>query len=138
MIPVEEAVARIVGAFRPLAAESVPVSDAAGRVLAEDVLAKSSQPPAPVSSMDGYAVRASDVPRAGVSLTVIGSSPAGHPFEHTITSGDAVRIFTGGVVPEGADAIIIQEDADADGSRVTFREVAKVGQHIRAAGRDHR
>ena len=136
MIPVDEAVARIAAAFRPLASESVAVGNAAGRVLAEDAVAKSSQPPAPVSSMDGYAVRASDVPKSGASLTVIGSSPAGHPFERAITSGDAVRIFTGGVVPEGADAIIIQEDADTDGNRVTFREAAKAGQHIRAAGLD--
>jgi len=136
MIPVDEAVARIVAAFAPLGAEAVAVGDAAGRVLAEDALAKSSQPPAAVSSMDGYAVRASDVPKAGLSLTVIGSSPAGHPFDHAVTEGEAVRIFTGGVVPEGADAIIIQEDADADGHRVTFRVAAKAGQHIRAAGLD--
>src|SRR5690349_16283710 len=110
MIPVDEAIQRIVAAFRPLAAESVAIGDAAGRVLAEDAVARSSQPPAPVSSMDGYAVRAADVPKAGASLTVIGSSPAGHPFDRAITSGDAVRIFTGGVVPDGADAIIIQED----------------------------
>ncbi len=69
MIPVDEAVARIVAAFSPLPPESVPVGDAAGRVLAEDAVAKSSQPPAPVSSMDGYAVRAADVPKAGVALT---------------------------------------------------------------------
>jgi molybdopterin molybdotransferase len=136
MIPVDEAVQRIVAAFKPLAAESVPIGDAAGRVLAEDAVAKSSQPPAPVSSMDGYAVRASDVPTSGVSLTVIGSAPAGHPFGRAITGGDAVRIFTGGVVPDGADAIVIQEDADADGDRVTFRAAAKPGQHIRVAGLD--
>ena len=136
MIAVDDAVARIVAAFKPQGDEFVPVGDAAGRVLANDAVAKSSQPPSPVSSMDGYAVRASDVPRSGMSLTVIGSSPAGHPFERAISSGDAVRIFTGGVVPEGADAIIIQEDADADGNRVTFRQAAKAGQHIRAAGLD--
>jgi molybdopterin molybdotransferase len=136
MISVDEAVARVVAAFRPLAAERVPVGDAAGRVLAADAVAKSSQPPAPVSSMDGYAVRATDVPRAGVSLTVIGSSPAGHPFNRAIATGEAVRIFTGGVVPDGADAIIIQEDADAHGGRVTFREAAKSGRHIRVAGLD--
>ncbi|MBL6851764.1 MAG: molybdopterin molybdotransferase MoeA [Alphaproteobacteria bacterium] len=136
MIPVDEAVVRIVAAFKPSAAESVPVGDAAGRVLAEDAVAKSSQPPAPVSSMDGYAVRASDVTKPGVSLTVIGSSPAGHPFEHAVGGGETVRIFTGGAVPQGADAIIIQEDADADGTRVTFREAAKTGRHIRVAGLD--
>jgi len=138
MISVDEAVARIIAAFEPLGAEAVAVGDAAGRVLAEDALAKSSQPPAAVSSMDGYAVRASDVPKAGISLTVIGSSPAGHPFDRAITKGDAVRIFTGGVVPEGADAIIIQEDADAEGDRVIFRQAARAGQHIRAAGLDFR
>lgn len=136
MIPVDEAVARIVAAFVPLPPESVPIGDAAGRVLAEDAVAKSSQPPAALSSMDGYAVRAADVTKAGASLTVVGSSPAGHPFERSIASGEAVRIFTGGVMPDGADAVVIQEDAQTDGSHVTFRVAARAGQNVRTAGLD--
>ena len=136
MISVDEAVARIVAAFSPLPGERIAIGDAAGRVLADDVLAQASQPPSAVSSMDGYAVRAADVPAVGVTLRVIGSAPAGHPFAGTVSSGNAVRIFTGGVVPDGADSIIIQEDAEADGDRVTFNGAAKAGQHIRPAGLD--
>jgi molybdopterin molybdotransferase len=136
MISVDEAVARIVAAFSPLRGETVAIGDAAGRVLAQDALARASQPPAAVSSMDGYAVRAADARAAGVTLRVIGSAPAGHPFAGTVTQGSAVRIFTGGVVPDGADSIVIQEDADADGDRVTFKAAAKAGQHIRPAGLD--
>jgi molybdopterin molybdotransferase len=136
MISVDEAVARIVAAFSPLPGERVAIGDAAGRVLAEDVPAQANQPPSAVSSMDGYAVRAADVPAAGATLRVIGSAPAGHPFAGTVAQGGAVRIFTGGVVPDGADSIVIQEDADADGDRVTFQEAARAGQHIRPAGLD--
>jgi molybdopterin molybdotransferase len=136
MIPVDEAVARVVAAFAPLDAETVPIGAAAGRVLAEDAIAQSSQPPAPVSSMDGYAVRAADAAEAGAVLRVIGASPAGHPFAGTVGRGEAVRIFTGGVVPDGADAIVIQEDAQAEGERVTFAVAAALGRHIRAAGLD--
>jgi molybdopterin molybdotransferase len=136
MIPVDEAVARVVAAFAPLGAETVPIGAAAGRVLATDAIAQSSQPPAPVSSMDGYAVRAADVAEAGATGRVIGASPAGHPFAGTVGRGEAVRIFTGGVVPDGADTIVIQEDADADGERVTFDVAAVAGRHIRAEGLD--
>ncbi len=113
MISVEEAVQRISAAFPPLESESVPIGDAAGRVLAEDAIACESQPPSPVSSMDGYAVRAADA-SAGATLRVTGAAPAGHPFEGKIGAGEAVRIFTGGVVPDGADAIVIQENAKAE------------------------
>jgi molybdopterin molybdotransferase len=136
MIAVEEAVGRIAGAFKPVDAETVALGAAAGRVLADDVRAVSSQPPAPVSSMDGYAVGAVDVPRAGTTLTVVGSAPAGHPFTGRVNSGEAVRIFTGGVVPDGADTIIIQEDAETAGDRVTFNEAARLGRHVREAGLD--
>jgi molybdopterin molybdotransferase len=136
MISVDDAVARIVAAFSPLPGERIAIGGAAGRVLAEEALAQANQPPAAVSSMDGYAVRAADVPAAGAKLRVIGAAPAGHPFARTVASGTAVRIFTGGVVPGGADSIIIQEDAEADGDQVIFKEAATAGQHIRAAGLD--
>lgn len=133
MIPVEEAIARIVAAFAPTDAETVAIAEAAGRVLAEDAQARMTQPPAPVSSMDGYAVRCADVPG---TLRLIGSSPAGHPFEGKVSAGETVRIFTGGVVPEGADGIVIQEDTDADGEQVAMKVAARPGKHIREAGMD--
>ncbi|HXM00864.1 MAG TPA: gephyrin-like molybdotransferase Glp [Rhizomicrobium sp.] len=137
MISVEEAIRRIVAGFSPVAAETVPIADAASRVLAEDMSARLDQPPSPASSMDGYAVRAADAV-AGRSLRVIGASPAGDPFGGTLNAGEAVRIFTGGVVPAGADAVVIQEDTEAKGDAVHIRESAHAGKHIRAAGLDFR
>jgi molybdopterin molybdotransferase len=86
--------------------------------------------------MDGYAVRTFDAANVPVTLRIVGSSPAGHPFTGHIQAGEAVRIFTGGVVPPGADSIVIQENTGADGDRVTVRVAAKPGQHIRKAGLD--
>ncbi|MBV9992218.1 MAG: molybdopterin molybdotransferase MoeA [Alphaproteobacteria bacterium] len=133
MIPVEDAIRRIVAAFAATDAETVSIAEAAGRVLAEDARACMTQPPAPVSSMDGYAVRCADVPG---TLRLIGSSPAGHPFGGKVSAGETVRIFTGGVVPEGADGIVIQEDSSADGESVAMKVAAKPGKHIREAGMD--
>jgi len=136
MISVDEAVARITAAFAPLEPETVAIGDASGRVLAQDAIARLSQPPFPVSSMDGYALRAVDAAEVGTGLNVIGSSPAGHPFQGTVGAGQAVRIFTGGVVPDGTDTIVIQEDTSVSGSRVTLNIAASPGRHIRAAGLD--
>jgi molybdopterin molybdotransferase len=136
VISVEEAVARVVSQLKPVGTETVSIADAFGRVLAEDALARMTQPPAPVSAMDGYAVRTADASHPTATLRVVGSSPAGHPYGKPIAEGEAVRIFTGGVVPEGADGIVIQEDATADGDRVTLNVVANLGRHIRAAGLD--
>jgi molybdopterin molybdotransferase len=136
MIPVAEAVARIVSAFAPTPVEIVAIGDAAGRVLAQDAVARSSQPPFPVSSMDGYALRTGDAAQPGATLRIIGASPAGHPFAGRVGAGEAVRIFTGGVVPEGADAIVIQEDTEAAGDTVTLKLAAEAGRHIRVAGLD--
>jgi molybdopterin molybdotransferase len=138
MISVEEAVQRIVKAFSPLDAERISIEDAVGRVLAEEVFARCSQPPFAVSSMDGYAVRAADVASAPISLDVIGTSPAGHPFAGRLGPNQAVRIFTGGVVPEGADAIVIQEDTDQGSSSVVIKNAARAGRHIRPAALDFR
>ncbi|MGA9794187.1 MAG: gephyrin-like molybdotransferase Glp [Rhizomicrobium sp.] len=135
MISVEDAQRRIVAAFQPLESEKLGIADAIGRVLAEDAVAHESQPPWPVSSMDGYAVRAADA-RPAATLRVIGAAPAGHPFNGKIGGGEAVRIFTGGVVPDGADAIVIQEDATAAEGHVTLHEAAIAGKHIRIAGLD--
>ncbi|HEX4301803.1 MAG TPA: gephyrin-like molybdotransferase Glp [Rhizomicrobium sp.] len=136
MISVEEAVVRIVAAFAPTESEKVAVGEAMGRVLAADVLARSSQPPFAVSSMDGYAVRAADVVAAGAVLRVIGAAPAGHPFAGTVSAGEAVRIFTGGMMPDGADGVVIQEDAQAESNTVSFKAAATAGQYIRPAGLD--
>jgi molybdopterin molybdotransferase len=132
MIAVEEAVARIVAALKPLEPECVALGSAAGRTLAVDALAKSDQPPFPVSMMDGYAVRSAD---AG-SRHIIGSAPAGHPFSGTLGPGEALRIFTGSVVPDGADAVLAQEDAQRDGDDVRFSEMPRPGKFIRPRGLD--
>jgi molybdopterin molybdotransferase len=136
MISVEDATQRIVSALKPLDAETVEIAEAAGRVLAEDAIAKATQPPFPVSSMDGYAVRSTDVQAVPARLHVIGTSPAGHPFNGKVSEGEAVRIFTGGVVPDGADTIVIQENTEADKTHVTVKSGAKSGQHIRRVGLD--
>ena len=94
MISVEEARSRIVAAFKPVESESVAIAEADGRVLARDVRAKLSQPPFPVSAMDGYAVRAEDAQKP-TTLRIVGASPAGNPYRGKIGNGEAVRIFTG-------------------------------------------
>lgn len=134
MISVDEARAQIVAALRPVGSEIISIAAADGRVLAQDVLAKLSQPPHPVSSMDGYAVRMADGV-AGARLKIVGIAPAGHPFVGTVDNGQAVRIFTGGVVPQGADAIVIQENTQATDSIVTLNAPAQ-SRHIRVAGLD--
>ena len=138
MISVAEARARVRAAFRPTPPETIPIGEAAGRVLVEDARAKYDQPPFPVSAMDGYAVRAADAARIPATLQVIGSAPAGHPFQGRVNAGEAVRIFTGGVVPEGADAIVIQEDTEIAADNVTVKQAAKPARHIRKAGLDFR
>ena len=137
MISVEEAVARIGAAVAPLGHETVPLEEAHGRVLAQNVTARLDQPPSPVSAMDGYAVRLADAGHAGAMLRVVGEAPAGRPYMRALGAGEAVRIFTGGVVPDGADAIVIQEDVKADGERVVLCAPA-AAKHIRAAGLDFR
>jgi molybdopterin molybdotransferase len=138
MIPVAEARARILAAFGPFGAETVALAGAHGRTLAVDVRAKLTQPPLPVSAMDGYAVRAADVAKAGAKLAVIGMAPAGHMFAGTVGPGQCIRIFTGAVVPPGADTILIQENADAsvDGSNIVARQAEPLGRYVRPAGLD--
>ena len=136
MISVEEAVERITDAFAPLPGETVALTEANGRVLAEDVTARVTQPPFAVSAMDGYAVRAADVANTPVTLTQIGAVPAGQAFEGQVNTGETVRIFTGSRVPDGADAIVIQENVEADGTRINVLEGAAQGRYIRPAGLD--
>src|SRR5258707_10729210 len=137
MISVDEAVARITRGFATLPSEAVPVAEAAGRVLAEDAVAKLDQPPAPMSAMDGYAVRCVDA-HTGAELSVIGDAPAGRPFAGKVGPGEAVRIFTGGVVPEGADAVVIQEDTDLKGERVVIKEAPRPEENVRRRALDFR
>lgn len=137
MIGVDEAIRRICAAFVPLEPERVPIDKACGRVLATVAIAKVDHPPASVSAMDGYAVRFEDTRDAGCTLRVIGTAPAGHPFNGAVEPDQAVRIFTGGVVPEGADAILIQENAEARGTEIVTLAPASP-KHIRPAALDFR
>jgi molybdopterin molybdotransferase len=140
LLPVDEALRRVLaGVAGPVEAESVALFECHGRTLAQDVAATRTQPPFPASAMDGYAVRAADVAGAPVVLDVIGESAAGRRFAGTVGPGQAVRIFTGAPVPDGADAIAIQENAQPlDESRVRIREPAAAGRFVRPAGLDFR
>lgn len=136
MLEVAAAQARITAALRPLPAETVPLQSALGRVLAADIVALRDQPPAAVSAMDGYAVRAVDT-TAGGWLEVVGEVAAGQPARLRVQPGQAVRIFTGGLLPPGADAILIQEDAVAEGSRVRPKEAVSPGLFARERALDY-
>ncbi len=136
VIPYEEALARIVQAFSPVSAEQVAVSEAAGRVLARDVSSRVTQPPADVSSMDGYAVRSVDTSTPPTALRVIGESAAGAGFDGHVGPRDAVRIFTGAPVPAGADAVVMQENTDRKDKTITVNVAAAVGAYIRPTGMD--
>jgi molybdopterin molybdotransferase len=138
MISVEEARARLLQPLKPLGTEYVSLAEAGGRVLAEDVAARRTQPPFDVSAMDGYAARAADVVRVPAELRVIGAVPAGQRYDGAVGPGETVRIFTGAPVPAGADCIVIQEDTERHGDRVTVKEGAAAGRHIRPGGLDFR
>jgi molybdopterin molybdotransferase len=138
LLSVAEALQRVLENAAPLPAEDAPLTDAAGRVLAADLKALRTQPPADVSAMDGYAVRAADVVRTPVQLRIIGEVAAGRPFAQAIGPGQAARIFTGGVMPPGADSIVIQEHTKRDGDVVEVDQPAAKGRHIRVRGLDFR
>src|SRR5215510_3573791 len=110
LMPVAEALAKVLAGVEPLPAEQAPLAEAHGRVLAADLAALRTQPPADVSAMDGYAVRAADVAKAPARLKLVGEVAAGHPFQGAVGAGEAARIFTGGVLPPGSDTIVIQEN----------------------------
>jgi molybdopterin molybdotransferase len=114
LMPVTEALQRVLAGARALPSETVALNDALGRVLTQDVVALRTQPPAAVSAMDGYAVRSADVGQAPVTLKLIGEVAAGHPFDGKVGEGQAARIFTGGMMPDGADTVVIQEDYVVD------------------------
>ena len=135
MISVDEARDKILAGLHPTPAEIVPVAEAWGRVSATPVLARLHQPPADVSAMDGFCLRAEDGV-LGARLRVVGSAPAGHPWDGTLRAGEAVRLFTGSFVPAGADAILLQEDASIADGFLTVNEAVTRGRHIRRAGQD--
>ncbi|WP_439578358.1 molybdopterin molybdotransferase MoeA [Elioraea sp.] len=136
MLSVEEARARVLAALSPVGAEWVGIAEAWGRVLAAPVTARHDKPLDDVSAMDGYAVRGADCGTIPVRLKVIGRAPAGHPFAGTVGPGEAVRVFTGSVIPAGADAVIIQEDTDLGEETVEIRFAPRPGQHIRRRAGD--
>lgn len=138
LVPVAEALARILEQAKPLGIETVPLTESHGRVLAKDLMALRTQPPADVSAMDGYAVRAADVASVPSTLAIVGEVAAGRPVVSAIGPGQAARIFTGGVVPAGADTIVIQEHTERSGDRVIVKTAAAAGKHIRRAGIDFR
>ena len=138
MLSVAQARERILDTVRPLPAEQVALVEALGRVLARDVVSRRTQPPVAVSAMDGYAVRAANVANVPAVLKIIGQAPAGDAFAGTVGDGQAVRIFTGGPVPGGADSIVIQENTETDGDSVTVREPVSKGRYVRPAGLDFR
>jgi molybdopterin molybdotransferase len=138
LLPVEEALRRILDGVSPLPAEEIPLMEAQGRVLAEDVAAGRDQPPFDASSMDGYAVRAQDVAETPVTLKVVGEAPAGHALNRVIGPGEAARIFTGGPLPEGADTVIMQEDTERRGDEVVILRGASAGRFVRPRGMDYR
>ena len=136
LLSVEDATAQLLDGITAVAGESVGLDDALGRVLAADLAATRTQPPFAASAMDGYAVRTGDAGREGADLMVIGTSRAGERFDGSLGAGQAVRIFTGAPVPDGADAILIQENATRGGDIVTVTAPVSQGLHVRPAGLD--
>lgn len=135
MISTADALSKLFARVSPLTTENVPLRHAASRVLAQTVTAKRSQPPFAASAMDGYAVCAADA-TIGAQLQVIGEAAAGHRYTGHVTTGEAVRIFTGAPMPAGADRVVIQEDVTRDGDTITIGEGLDKGPHVRAAGQD--
>jgi molybdopterin molybdotransferase len=136
LMSVADALSAVLAGADPLAEEMVALDAAYHRVLARDLAALRTQPPQAMSAMDGYAVRSADAGHVGARLRVIGEVAAGRPFDRPVVAGEAVRIFTGGVIPQGADAVVIQEDTRVDGAGITVTEPASPGRHIRSAGID--
>lgn len=136
LISVEEALSRLLDGVVPTEVEWVPLAEADGRILAEDLAATRTQPPFAASAMDGYAVRAADIATVPAQLKVIGEAPAGHEFSGSVGQGETVRIFTGAPLPEGTDTILIQEDATRDGDTVIANETSALGKFVRRAGLD--
>jgi molybdopterin molybdotransferase len=138
LISVAEALDHVLAHAAPLPPEQVPLDDALGRVLTGELKALRTQPPADISAMDGYAARAADLANIPVQLRVIGEVAAGRPFAAGVGAGEAARIFTGGVMPAGADTIVVQEITQRAGDAVTVLKPVSKGRHIRRQGLDFR
>jgi molybdopterin molybdotransferase len=136
VISVEEALSRLLAPLEKLPPEQISIVDGLGRVLAEDVAARRTQPPFAVSAMDGYAVRAEDLAAVPVELRIVAEVPAGAGFGGHVGAREAARIFTGAPLPAGTDTIVIQEDTQRDGDRVKVREGAPRGRYVRREGLD--
>ncbi|OAN71645.1 molybdopterin molybdenumtransferase MoeA [Jannaschia sp. EhC01] len=135
MISVEEALSACLALAQPVGTETVPLAQAGGRVLAAPVTATRDQPPFSASAMDGYALRDMEaIP--GRRLKVVGEAPAGHYWKGTIGPGEALRIFTGAPLPEGTDRVVIQEDVERDGDRITLSRSLGSSLNVRPSGAD--
>jgi molybdopterin molybdotransferase len=136
VISVEEALTRLLALVEALPPEQISLADGLGRVLAEAVSARRTQPPFAVSAMDGYAVRADDLARIPIELRIVAEVPAGAGFGGHVGPGEAARIFTGAPMPAGTDTIVIQEDTERLGDRVRVLEGAPRGRYVRREGLD--
>jgi molybdopterin molybdotransferase len=136
-LPVDDALSRVLGRASLLGEETVDLDAAHGRTLARHLIATRTQPPVAVSAMDGYAVRTSDFP-ADAGFRLVGESAAGHGYAGVLNPGETVRIFTGAPVPDGADAVLLQENVITNGRIVHAVETALAGENIRGAGLDFR
>ena len=135
LLPVEDAQARLFALRTALAPENIPFSESLGRYLSDNVIAQRDQPAAPLSAMDGYAIRFGDLPGP---WTVVGEVAAGAAPDRAVGAGQAMRIFTGAMLPGGADTVIVQEDVAVDGAALTLTGDGPgvLGRHIRAQGTD--
>ena len=136
LMPVVDALQRVLAKALPLADEMAPLNDAFGRVLTADVAALRTQPPAALSAMDGFAVRAADIAKVPATLKVIGEVAAGHPFPGKVGPNQAARIFTGGVMPAGSDTVVIQELTTVSDDSVVVHKPAARGRNVRNKGID--
>ncbi len=135
MIPVDEALARVLALATPLPTETVPLRAASGRILAAPATAHRDQPPFAASAMDGYALRSAEA-KPGARFRVVGEAPAGRAHDGTIAPGHALRIFTGAPLPQGTDRVVIQEDVTRDGDFITLSDSLDTATHVRPAGAD--
>ncbi|WP_420415524.1 gephyrin-like molybdotransferase Glp [Roseibium sp.] len=136
LMPVSEALEKLLAGVTPLDTDHVSIAKANGRYLAAPLASTRTQPPFAASAMDGYAIRHDDLVGSTPSLEVIGEAPAGHGFAGNVGPGQTVRIFTGAPIPDGADTILIQENAERDGDRITVQVAPGKGAFVRPAGLD--
>ena len=138
LLPVSEALQRILDGIEPPTVQTVSIYNAEDRVLARDLEARFTQPPFAASAMDGYAVRGADLGEPGTRLKMIGVSAAGHGLKQTVGPGQAARIFTGAPMPPGTDTVVIQEDVVREGDDIVLYDIPRAGANVRQAGVDFR